>query len=589
MVPYEPFDWADGPEGGTPITAAQLERMETQYAEVMADLAPVLSGLGTDIAQIGTDVAELGTDVDALEALTTTGRLGEDSLSATFVTALKPEKYGAVSDGETDDTAAFLSTLSAAATFGIHRIDLQGTYKIGRVPVNVPDLTIHGGTIIDGGFDIGLYGGSEYARLDVTIEGTKFERTTPSTTLDAITAQWAYGITVRQIHVVDYRAAFGVVEQPTDQNHHVARVFLSEVKTTGVQFVVYSPHTPSEDNSPLAELKIANSPEMAVLDTHLYLEGIDGLNVDSSVMLMPGFVDESDTKRWNIYIDRGQEISLGGGLKLFEAGYEAILMKRVQRVTIGPLHISYPGQRARSSGIKIDVGGPAEDQHVYGTITNPLIFFPSGDGVTFAGNVGHVACQAVVLTPGSSDRYYGEAGAFAADYIRAATTTRAIKVTGGEYSGTANARIALGGVLSETVWGSTTVNISPMGGTFGGNNWGTFVYGAAGARRRSSGAVNAFLQWYVDLKPGVYTFSMWHYQDTDAGIYTLAVDGIDRGTLDGYAAVATSAIGGITGISVPVGGQALITLQMKTKNASSSSYFGNLSGITLIRTSPFVP
>jgi hypothetical protein len=39
MSPYTPKDWANGPEGGTPILDTDLEHLETQYAQAVADSA----------------------------------------------------------------------------------------------------------------------------------------------------------------------------------------------------------------------------------------------------------------------------------------------------------------------------------------------------------------------------------------------------------------------------------------------------------------------------------------------------------------------------------------------------------------------
>ena len=43
MSPYIPKDWADGPAGGTPILADDLDHLETQYEQAMSDVTVATS------------------------------------------------------------------------------------------------------------------------------------------------------------------------------------------------------------------------------------------------------------------------------------------------------------------------------------------------------------------------------------------------------------------------------------------------------------------------------------------------------------------------------------------------------------------
>lgn len=47
---YEPYDWADGPAGGTPITAERLEHLESQYQAVTDDIDDPGTPLGSTVA-----------------------------------------------------------------------------------------------------------------------------------------------------------------------------------------------------------------------------------------------------------------------------------------------------------------------------------------------------------------------------------------------------------------------------------------------------------------------------------------------------------------------------------------------------------
>lgn len=72
-MPYTPQDWANSPATSTPLTAARLAHIETQYAEaradavidVAADVANPASGIG---AALSATFVSLREDPDAVEA-----------------------------------------------------------------------------------------------------------------------------------------------------------------------------------------------------------------------------------------------------------------------------------------------------------------------------------------------------------------------------------------------------------------------------------------------------------------------------------------------------------------------------------------
>lgn len=100
----------------------------------------------------------------------------------------------------------------------------------------------------------------------------------------------------------------------------------------------------------------------------------------------------------------------------------------------------------------------------------------------------------------------------------------------------------------------------------------------------STGVQNALIAFDVLLAAGTYSLDLLHRQSTNRGIYTVTVDGTTVGTVDGYAASAVSTASRLTGIAVTGTGPHRVQLQMLTKNGSSSSYFGDISGLSLTRT-----
>jgi hypothetical protein len=123
-------------------------------------------------------------------------------------------------------------------------------------------------------------------------------------------------------------------------------------------------------------------------------------------------------------------------------------------------------------------------------------------------------------------------------------------------------------------------------------NWNTIDATAAvyanqiyGGVKESSGAQNAEINWDVLLTTGIWTVELLHFTRSSNGIYSVQVDGIEKGTIDGYSAAdAANVRSSVTGITVEASATVQLKLKMATKNASSSSYFGRVSHIQLRRT-----
>lgn len=113
----------------------------------------------------------------------------------------------------------------------------------------------------------------------------------------------------------------------------------------------------------------------------------------------------------------------------------------------------------------------------------------------------------------------------------------------------------------------------------------TYANHVFGGVKQSSGAQNDEIAWDVVLAAGTWTVEVVHFKASTAGIYSVRFDGVDKGTVDGYAAAQTAnARGSVSGISVASSGKVRVSLKMATKNASSSSYFGYVSHLQLRRT-----
>lgn len=111
-----------------------------------------------------------------------------------------------------------------------------------------------------------------------------------------------------------------------------------------------------------------------------------------------------------------------------------------------------------------------------------------------------------------------------------------------------------------------------------------------GVRLQSAGQ-NAEITWRIpQLLAGTYTFDLYHRTGTDGGMYTIEIDGVQIGTVDGYAPAAETRITSLPSVVIGAGqGTApnvfhTVRLVMATKHASSTDYIGRVARFALTRT-----
>lgn len=99
----------------------------------------------------------------------------------------------------------------------------------------------------------------------------------------------------------------------------------------------------------------------------------------------------------------------------------------------------------------------------------------------------------------------------------------------------------------------------------------------------SDAAQNDALSFDFACDAGTYTVELLHLPYTNRGTYTIEVDGVSVGTIDGYAAALAATRSRLPGIVISAGAH-YITLLMATKNASSSGYVALVERLVLTRT-----
>lgn len=99
----------------------------------------------------------------------------------------------------------------------------------------------------------------------------------------------------------------------------------------------------------------------------------------------------------------------------------------------------------------------------------------------------------------------------------------------------------------------------------------------------SDGAQNDQISFDFACEAGTYTIELLHLPFQNRGIYTLQIDSVQVGTIDGYQSSLIPARGRIAGVVLGAG-QHTITALMATKNASASSYVGMMDRFTFTQT-----
>lgn len=121
----------------------------------------------------------------------------------------------------------------------------------------------------------------------------------------------------------------------------------------------------------------------------------------------------------------------------------------------------------------------------------------------------------------------------------------------------------------------------------GSTTWNTIVatetYHYTGSVQ-SSGAQNAALWWYVNLSAGTWDFELLHDTGGNRGIYSIQIDDVQVGTIDGYGSTVVNVRTAVTAIAVAATGRHKLSLVMATKNGSSSAYYGTATALQMRRT-----
>ena len=99
----------------------------------------------------------------------------------------------------------------------------------------------------------------------------------------------------------------------------------------------------------------------------------------------------------------------------------------------------------------------------------------------------------------------------------------------------------------------------------------------------SGGAQNSEVVTDFWEDTGTFTYGQVYGGGTDAGICHIRIDDVDKGTIDGYNA-GNNAYGTVVGVTNGTAGVKKFAVKMATKNASSTSFYGQLNSAKWTRT-----
>lgn len=103
--------------------------------------------------------------------------------------------------------------------------------------------------------------------------------------------------------------------------------------------------------------------------------------------------------------------------------------------------------------------------------------------------------------------------------------------------------------------------------------------------RSNAGVQNAEVNFDVTLAAGTWTIRGIFQTSSDAGIVTVALDGVDVGTIDLYSAGTVQNVQlALAGVVLATTAKRRLRLKTSTKNGASTSYFGVINGLQLQRT-----
>lgn len=280
---------------------------------------------------------------------------------------LTPEKFGAVGDGQTDDTAALQSAYNEAATTG-KPLHLAKVYKVTELHVDIDNSTIEGGGQIIGNIRLGGNGVTvSGVRLHgFRLDGSIYIRRLRLSEIDSIrftgAAEYCIlrddGVTIPQ-HQTGYNTVRNCV------------------MSTGASFILLT-HQDNDGEFPFNDWTISGNIANPVKDSFITAEHLDGAKIDGNYIQYYDYTS-GHKKGTGININFSDWVQITGNT-IFEAGAHGVRLNNSRHFNIADNTIAWCGQNSLADGVFI-TGGFMGGQLQKGAVCNNVISQPSRHGV----------------------------------------------------------------------------------------------------------------------------------------------------------------------------------------------------------------
>lgn len=295
-------------------------------------------------------------------------------------------------------------------------------------------VKIWGGGIIQGTLKIGawIYGDPSPA-YDIQIEGITFNSgllvwptSATSNGLNAIELDSVSNATIKRCTFIGYDTCVYLSDEQNYQgiSRHAIECSIDDCRTLrdaqpntsyGRNLTHCNYFVRSADNGVngyrMADMSITNNRVHSSI-CNVWLYGIDGVTISDNSFFMSSWMDRSQIKTNNIYINAVQWTIISDN-KLFEPGTESIKINKFADIEIVNNVIAWPGQNKESYGIKVsggkNIGSTSGDYTCASIISMNKIGRGSGGGIrvdsgcdfiSLVGNIGDFL--------GSTETYFGD-------------------------------------------------------------------------------------------------------------------------------------------------------------------------------------
>ena len=317
-----------------------------------------------------------------------------------FITLFnKPEFYGAIGDGEHNDSEAMQKALDTTGCLYLSK----GKRYLGDVTVKNPNSVITGGGTLLGSIVLFAERDENNYPIDgnMVIDSIVIESDIP------IVMGMVRGFTITNclLNGVSNGILF---KQTSEFSQIVNKGIISNNRITGKTGIELR-----ELNDDIfggcADITITHN-TIESSERNVLLINVDGCKITSNTLFMNGFSEKLATKKQNIYTQKTNWLTIENNT-MFEAGEESIRIETKSRNTlINSNIIGWCGQAKLSSGIYIgsyDTSG--KDDYLNIVISNNIITVPTKHGIEFGGYiVGAIVSNNMITGLNNLTYYYGE-------------------------------------------------------------------------------------------------------------------------------------------------------------------------------------